>query len=337
MEIKNNRKYIINKTQKIVSYNQDCAYIKSFNKTYSLKGKYVSVLLNDLVNEFKIPVEINLAIDNLSARYSIISIQNMIDFLIQNKFLVEEYEISEDGKKGELINVINMLSNSGKKPEEIIETLSNCKVGIIASDSIVDDIINPIVESGLLKNLFIANIDNDKYNTKFSDNDNFNINLINYNYNRSEMIKGVIENSNFIIVALDRYNDLILKNVNDECIKNNVDWIKTIIDGGFGEIGPIVRPGKTPCYECYKSRTINNLDDENLIIFKDVLEDESKFNYGYLFPSNKVSASLVLLEAMKAMLEVSCTLEGKILLVNYFTLDFSIHNIVKVHNCPSCS
>jgi len=175
-----------------------------------------------------------------------------------------------------------------------------------------------------------------KHEVKKQEKTAFDIKLVNFNINISYMIEQVVSNSNLIIVALDKYNEMIFSNINSLCIEKSIPWIKAVIDGALCEIGPLVIPGKTACHECMRIRRTKNMDDENLIFFEKVYKDDNDMNVGYFFQSNKLIAALLLMEISKYISGLYCALIGRLLIVNCINYEFSIHDIIKVHNCPSC-
>ncbi|HCJ57896.1 MAG TPA: hypothetical protein DHV55_11490, partial [Clostridiaceae bacterium] len=147
-------------------YNNNAVYVKTPVKVYSLKGDNVPILLSDIIKEFEHSNDIDSVILNLSDKYSLISLQKMLDFLIENRFLIESLSLEQEVYHDNFAKQIEFFSTFKANPKKIIEQFNHISLGIICSDSLADELLSSVVESGLYSNISIANIDNKNYEFK---------------------------------------------------------------------------------------------------------------------------------------------------------------------------
>lgn len=85
-----------------------------------------------------------------------------------------------------------------------------------------------------------------------------NKNLINkFNTGAQQALKNVGKPD--IIVYLDYYENVnLLRQLNEQCIRDNINLLPFIITESSLIIGPYIIPSETSCYECKYQRMVNN-------------------------------------------------------------------------------
>ena len=111
--------------------------------------------------------------------------------------------------------------------------------------------------------------------------------------------------------------------------------------GHIGRIGPLVLPGKTACYMCYRMRRLACTEDFNLAMsyeeFLDKLKRPSMHTRATLPGLPAYVGSLVTIEVIKYLLSLSPpALADKILEFDAFSLLTAWHPIVRRADCPVC-
>jgi bacteriocin biosynthesis cyclodehydratase domain-containing protein len=160
---------------------------------------------------------------------------------------------------------------------------------------------------------------------------------------KEEMIFSLKETSqiDLLVVGLEKFNPRLLKDINKFCIQHSLPWL--IIQAPYsaeGIVGPLFIPGETACYECLKMRIKSN------IFFYAEFEEFEKWveknkekvkKFGALEPFWHILASIGALEIVKFISEVHTSqLIGKILTVNFITLEVELHDVLKLPFCATC-
>jgi hypothetical protein len=88
--------------------------------------------------------------------------------------------------------------------------------------------------------------------------------------NPTTELEKLIQNADIVIMSRDIMLRSEYGNINDLCIQYKKPWISARIGETEMEVGPLVIPGQTPCFECYTAR-ING----NMSFFEENMEFES--------------------------------------------------------------
>ena len=70
--------------------------------------------------------------------------------------------------------------------------------------------------------------------------------------------KSIFNKSDLIIVAEDYQNIALFELINKICFEKKKAWIRMSFDDNIGYLGPLVVPGKTPCFNCCELRLVTN-------------------------------------------------------------------------------
>lgn len=111
--------------------------------------------------------------------------------------------------------------------------------------------------------------------------------------------------------------------------------------GHIGRVGPLVLPGQTACYMCYRMRRLACAEDFNLAMcyeeFLDKLKRPSMHTRATLPGLPAYLGSLATIEAIKYLLSLSPpALADKILEFDAFSLHMTWHPIVRSDDCAVC-
>lgn len=321
-----NKIYYINNTKKLIFFDHDTVFLKSLISTYTLNGKNISLLVKDIVLLFEDGCNISEAKEVLSKKYTVKSIEKIIDVLLLKQILIEY-------KNKHLPNDIKFISAFKNDLNQISSLHNDITLGIIASNTMLNDILTILDDVSFINNINLLNIDCNSQENNYINYSNINIKLFNNDTDKNIQIYNLLNESTFTIVALDEHNDILFEEINNFAIELGKPWLKSVINNIKGEIGPLIIPKKTPCYECYKSRLFSNMIDKNLITFNQVKKDAYPLKLGYLPSFIKVNTGILMTEVIKYLLDMETELKGSILDINYLTYETSIHPLMKVHNC----
>lgn len=156
--------------------------------------------------------------------------------------------------------------------------------------------------------------------------------------NSAELIAGAAQGSQLIIAATDTQDDSLLEKVNEACLETDTVWLPTGIRAWQGYVGPSVFPRKTACYKCYKLRMEANLVHyEPYLLSKHHVKTGEQRIFGHLPQFHRVIADIVAIEVVKLLTNFSLpTTRGRVLTVDFLTLDTEFHEVLKLPRCPAC-
>ena len=151
----------------------------------------------------------------------------------------------------------------------------------------------------------------------------------------------VVEGSDFVINCLDPGQSSSVYKLNRVCLKLGITWTSCSLDGSEVALGPTIRPYETPCYLCYKMRTVSCAGNpENEFAFERFLDrrkqDDSGRRENLVFGAG-IAANLASLEAIKYVSGIfQPSALGKLLVFNLFDLICTKHVVLRKPWCPAC-
>ena len=122
--------------------------------------------------------------------------------------------------------------------------------------------------------------------------------------------------------------------------QHNLRSLFAHLDGFDAVLGPLVVPGDSACWECYRLRRLANADNPPaaLAIEAELLRaPPPPRRRSYLAPMSALLGDLVALEAVKVLTEyVPSELVGRTLVQNLISYQTSLHGLVPMPWCPVC-
>lgn len=150
----------------------------------------------------------------------------------------------------------------------------------------------------------------------------------------------LIDGCNLVVLCVERLSLAVYNWVNEACLEKKIPWTSGSLNIGEGIIGPSIIPYETPCYKCYELRAKGNIIFyEESMAFENYLNEnlDSDVESGSLNCFGGIVGSFVALEAIKILSRFTYpTTYGHIYVVNFFTLEAKLHEILKLPRCPSC-
>lgn len=151
-------------------------------------------------------------------------------------------------------------------------------------------------------------------------NPEIEITTINHRLSAEEM-ESEIEKADVVLDCSDNFTTRFI--VNDGCVRNRTPLVSGAAIRMEGQIS-VFRPDleNTPCYRClYKG------GDEL---------DETCTQTGVLAPLVGIIGSMQALEAMKIIMEIGKTLNGKLMLLDALTMEWRTLKLPQDPHCPTC-
>lgn len=154
-------------------------------------------------------------------------------------------------------------------------------------------------------------------------------------------VVAAIEGSDFVINCLDAGQSSLIYKLNRACLKTGTRWTSCALSGVEVVLGPTIHPFETPCYLCYKMRSVScaaNPEDE--FAFESFLDrrkqDDSGRRESLVFGAN-IAANLVSLEAIKELSgAMTGNALGKLIVFDLLELTSTKHFVLRKPWCPAC-
>jgi len=149
-----------------------------------------------------------------------------------------------------------------------------------------------------------------------------------------------IRGTDCLLVCLDSPAPAILDAVNQAALQTNVRWIVGQVYVGAGLIGPTVIPHQSPCYTCYQVRRNANLENyEAVMRYESQLRQHPTTESGCIAPGPFAAfiGAFLALEAVRLLSGLAMAqTTGRILRLDFFTMDMTFYRILRLPNCPAC-
>lgn len=156
-----------------------------------------------------------------------------------------------------------------------------------------------------------------------------------------ESVLKSVAGSDFIINCVDEGNISLTYKLNRVCLKTKTPWISTTAAGFEVVVGPIVYPGETACYMCFRMRAVACADSpEAEFDFQSYLDRRKRDDSGQranLVFGVGLAGHLAGLEALKVLCNVGQpATRGKIQVIDLRDLSSSRHVVLRKPWCPAC-
>jgi ribosomal protein S12 methylthiotransferase accessory factor len=120
----------------------------------------------------------------------------------------------------------------------------------------------------------------------------------------------------------------------------HVPILHAALEGGEAIVGPLVAAGGTPCWECARLRQLaaSPEPEETFALHEALLAAPPPARpRAWPAPASRLLASLVALEALKALAGVAApSLHGRVLRLHLLSLEALAHTVLPVPWCPAC-
>jgi bacteriocin biosynthesis cyclodehydratase domain-containing protein len=304
------------------------------------------------------PKKIDDLLKNIDRKFSKKKYRKIVEFLV-NKSI-----ISKEGSKRNSDDYIKKEKIS-KKKMKLIEPqfnyfeiftrdpqnqllLSNAQICIITAGRIGAVLILILSEIGI-ENLTIINktdsVDaTERELLKMLDDTNPDIFIKEMTLNEimmfnTEKKREIFSKITLFIVSDERFDIKFFKKINAYLYPLNKKYMFIWLEKAYGNIGPVVVPGETGCFECFLNWKVSNTSNaEDYSLYIDYLEKKEKFKYYYLNSSLYIIGSIAVNEVIKEIIgfRLHDTLYGKIMRYDTLSSKMDIMSVWKIPNCPIC-
>lgn len=131
-----------------------------------------------------------------------------------------------------------------------------------------------------------------------------------------------------IVYCPDQFNEIICGRINSICLTHKIPFIISKLEGYTAEIGPLVIPGQTACFECYNLRRKAALNN-----WEAGLPSVNQMGFINL----PLGLDWLILDIVRFFTSVGEPLtRGTMQRINYLTGKSEIFPVLKLPRCPSC-
>jgi adenylyltransferase/sulfurtransferase len=156
-----------------------------------------------------------------------------------------------------------------------------------------------------------------------------------------EDIRDVVSGSDLVLSTLDGAQSWLTYKVNRVCLAQQIRSIVGSVSGMEVVIGPVIRPGETPCYMCYKMRAVACAEDsEGEFAFERMLDqrrqDDSARRENLSFATG-IAGNLLGLEAFKLITgAIPVPDVSRVMVFDLIDMTMKKHVVLRKPWCPAC-
>jgi molybdopterin-synthase adenylyltransferase len=155
-------------------------------------------------------------------------------------------------------------------------------------------------------------------------------------------VAAAIGGADFVLCCVDAGQASLAYKLNRVCLASGTAWIACDCSAAEITVGPLVVPGQTACYLCYKMRLVAGSETpEDEFAFQSFLDrrkqDDSAHRQNLVFSAG-LGSHLVALEAFKQLSGVLPPVtRGRIFVFDTLQLTATPHVVLRKPWCPACS
>jgi thiazole/oxazole-forming peptide maturase SagC family component len=130
----------------------------------------------------------------------------------------------------------------------------------------------------------------------------------------------------------------LLRSWNEFCVLHRRTFLPVLLQDMIGYVGPLVIPGETACFECFRLRRNTHLPDPQSRQLIEAVAFEGQRTAGFLPPMASLLGDVAAIELLKLMtLAPPLWRVGTVIEVNLMAPDMSARGVLKLPRCPVCT
>jgi|HigsolmetaAR206D_1030411.scaffolds.fasta_scaffold02169_1 thiazole/oxazole-forming peptide maturase SagC family component len=143
-----------------------------------------------------------------------------------------------------------------------------------------------------------------------------------------------------LITVVDTFDNFeLFSKVNQFSLKNQIKFIRVVLNNEYIEIGPLFIPWETACYTCYSSRVFSNISNPHILkTYSQLKAKGNKDKMSSYFPGSiDILISQLKIQCIKFFSSIfkSDVLQNEIS-QNILTCQMTYSPVLKLPNCSSC-
>lgn len=137
-----------------------------------------------------------------------------------------------------------------------------------------------------------------------------------------------------LVVALERFpGEQLLRAVNEHAVESDTPLVTGSIDGVSGTVGPTVVPGRTACYECYRTRLAANTTESE--VFEPYRSGDAS-DGGVFTAFERITTGYTTLAALNYLLSGAGFTVGSQITFDFFDWSVEANDVLKLPRCRCC-
>jgi bacteriocin biosynthesis cyclodehydratase domain-containing protein len=140
-----------------------------------------------------------------------------------------------------------------------------------------------------------------------------------------------------LVAASDFGGPYLLREWNAFCVEEGVHFLPVVLDRFIGTVGPLVIPGETACYECFRSRENANLDAPEIVRLVESGAAERQAVTGFHPAMTGVLGEIAAMELCKLYGGGLPWHANRIIEVNLLEPSLTSRRVLRLPRCPVCS
>ena len=154
-------------------------------------------------------------------------------------------------------------------------------------------------------------------------------------------VRGVVADSDYVLSCLDAGQSNLMFKLNKACLADDIPTIFSALSGVEVIVGPAVRPGRGPCFMCYRMRSVASAGNpESAFAYERELDrrhrDDSDRRENLVFSAG-IAGNLLASEVLKELSGLAAqSLIGRILILRLTDLSTERHTVLRKPGCPAC-
>jgi len=330
-------KHAINVSCDIVAVDSNTVAIKTLQERFCLRGANISLVLQDVLEQFDPRACLDSVASLLISKYNVVSLKRLLDFLVDKNILVDEHLVPDLATYNwDFLEKSFHFTFGGIPLKQFVSDMSAIKIGIIGSNLLTHCLLDCLVKSGLVSNLIAGITDYGAINRL----EDPRVGIKPYQlYEDSSGYEAIVRESDFVFLALNKYDNYLLGQINKLCCRANKKMLRILVDGAQAEVGPLFIPGVTCCYSCLHVRNKQNMSADEYIfdmLHEQDQSDKSPIVFNSLYPLNAIVSAIASTETLKHFAGMKCSLMDGVLLID--GLDFKTQKdyVFRNYTCPIC-
>lgn len=143
--------------------------------------------------------------------------------------------------------------------------------------------------------------------------------------------------ADFAVAAVDHHRAALLDELNRTAVRTATPWMVGRVQGIDGQVGPLVVPGETSCYDCFRTRRLTNLDDpERFDGYERQGADSPGEPLGSFAPYGRVVGGYVALDAINYLASGYGLTAGRLMNVDLATFEVDVNEVLRLPRCDVC-
>lgn len=150
-------------------------------------------------------------------------------------------------------------------------------------------------------------------------------------------LDSLLEEVDFAVVGVETSGGAVLDEFNRLAHETATPWLLCRIQGLDGQVGPLIVPGETSCYECFKRRRRTNLADYDLLESYERRRSEAPNGPLSTFaPFGKIVGGYATLDVVNYLTTGHALLAGRMMGVDLSTFTVDVNEVLRLPRCDVC-